>query len=565
MTTTEPETPQLGHGIHLINNQAEHAAFLAEHSDKLIVLKVYAPWCRACKGLAPKYVQLANDDKYKDLPIVWAELSIQHNKEFVKSLGVLALPTIQFYVGESLQETFPCGPSKVSLFKRKLAQLVKDHVDATTMQVRALPAQPSTVSVPSNETVASTPPSPSLTSAERWQLRTTIPYFSEMNLADIDRVLDRAKLLPFEAGSVVIREGRPGRVFYVIRKGEVEICQQMSSDPLAQASLGSVINRLTQGQYFGERALMTGEPRAASIRASEDLELWAFDKDDFPHSSVLSGRTKKANDDLDVINDKYGVSLGSLYTDQVKKQAAEASLSNQKRGSVNRPQAIRGVDDETEIDEVVDEMENVAPSEMEKKNDVIFTMLMRFRMIRHVSRCFKYIMRTGARWGDPGIRARRNVLISRLSPAQRDEFKRTFTLIDASGDGEIQLSELKLVMDSAGESQTDQELLDLMDAGHCDVETNTCDDEVVPALAFQDYMGIMAEAEFYYLFREIFSTLDPEDTGFVQAKQLNNMLEGIRDLVSEGSTQTMAIDMDDDDMLIDYEQFSRMLLGTSLI
>ena len=70
---------------------------MAFAKDQLVILKVYAPWCRACKGLAPKFQQFVNDPKYNEnLPVIWASFSIQHSKTFVKSLGVIALPTIQF-------------------------------------------------------------------------------------------------------------------------------------------------------------------------------------------------------------------------------------------------------------------------------------------------------------------------------------------------------------------------------------------------------------------------------------------------------------------------------------
>merc|ERR1711933_535407 len=67
----------------------------------------------------------------------WAELSIQNNREFIKQLGVLTLPTIQFYIAGALSETFACGPSKFQLLKRKLANLINENIDAKTYQLKA--------------------------------------------------------------------------------------------------------------------------------------------------------------------------------------------------------------------------------------------------------------------------------------------------------------------------------------------------------------------------------------------------------------------------------------------
>jgi thiol-disulfide isomerase/thioredoxin len=104
--------PLLGDdGIYHITNREEYDALLQANPDQIIVLKVYAPWCRACKGLEPKFAGMVHDPKYETLPVLFADLSIQHNKAFVQQIGVLALPTIQFYIGQAVQDNFPCGPS----------------------------------------------------------------------------------------------------------------------------------------------------------------------------------------------------------------------------------------------------------------------------------------------------------------------------------------------------------------------------------------------------------------------------------------------------------------------
>jgi calmodulin/calcium-binding protein CML len=76
-----------------------------------------------------------------------------------------------------------------------------------------------------------------------------------------------------------------------------------------------------------------------------------------------------------------------------------------------------------------------------------------------------------------------------------------------------------------------------------------------------EFIGVMAEAEFYYLFKETFATMDPQNTGYVQAGKLDNILCGLRDLISDD--RKSIIDVEDKDMLIDYETFSRMMIGSS--
>lgn len=508
-------------GVYSLTNEQEHAEFLSQHPDELVILKVYAPWCRACKGLSPKFTALARDDILKDTPIRFAQLSIQHNKDFIKRLGVLALPTVQFYVAGRLVDTFACGPSKVPLLKRKLSTLISDYVDANGQ------LKPSAYEEQDDEdddaSVASTEEHNMFSDAEKIHIADKISYFTNMSLADRDAAMDDARVLTFPAGAVIVREGTPGDTFYVIQEGEVELVQQTSKDPLS-GYLGTVINQLGKDNFFGERALITGEMNAASVRAATDVRVLAFATDSFPASNVLSGRTRGSYN-LDPLNDKYGVVTNMEQT--MVKQFRDLSLANQVRGSVNTPRTLED-DDAKVADETLPHF----------NTDDIFSLVTRMQRIRHVSNCFQYIMDTGATWPSP----RRQLLVDRLSPEQRSEFAEIFDLMDVNHDGRIDLVELQRLMQSIGEDDISMKKAEM---------------------SFDDYMGLMAEAEFYTLFREIFQRLDHNQSGFVKAQDLEKVLCGVRDLISDD--RNSVIDVEDTDMLIDYEQFTRMLLGTALV
>jgi calmodulin len=79
-----------------------------------------------------------------------------------------------------------------------------------------------------------------------------------------------------------------------------------------------------------------------------------------------------------------------------------------------------------------------------------------------------------------------------------------------------------------------------------------------------EFMGVMAEAEFYTLFTETFQELDKDSTGYVRAGDLDEVLGGVRDLISDEQTGSNIIDVEDKDLLVDYEQFSKMLHGAAL-
>lgn len=582
--------PELGEdGVYHIANEEQHKALLQAFPDKLVVMKVFAPWCRACKGLEPKFNAIVRDPKYGKLPIIWADLTIQHNKEYIKKIGVLALPTIQFYAHAQRMDTFPCGPSKVPILKRKLAQFVNENVDPKTLQVRAtaiVSADTISESIQvsdaddddeASDSVGVAPPaaSPSLSldkdkilQQQKTKLR-TIPFFMGMLESEFEEVLSKANVLVFDSGNIIMREGNVGRTFYYIVSGEVEICQKTSfEDPLTTPPtyLGTVINRFERGEYFGERALITGEPRAASIRASSKTICLAFDRDDFPPSCVLSGKvaTFEAQEEMAAMNERYGVFLNeiSAMNDQQYMQALSAS---QTRGSVNKPFEIDGVDNDRDVPfefDTTSKKEDVAPVTMTIGADpeTIVPLLLRFKLIRLVTRCFDYIVANRLRFGDAGGQKRRMLLVNLLSIGQQAEIRDAYSLIDADGDGEITLYELRRMMESIGEARSDEELVDFIQSSSSG--SMTSEDDGKQVITYRDFFGIMAEVEFYHLFLETFRVLDRHDSGFVRAKDLDRVLCGIRDLVTDD--RKSIIDVEDTDMMVDYEQFSRMLLGTAL-
>jgi len=544
----------------------QNSAWLKANPDKLMVIKFYAPWCRACKSVELKFVQISKDPTYANIPIVWGQLSVAHNKAYVKSLGIMALPSIQIYAGsEGLIENFPCGPSKIPMLRRKIAETVNDKVDPDTLQLKVLdlttagdssdesaPCRTRSVAV-LDETQSSE--IDEVISDQRKEenlryLRTGVPFFKDFDDDEFYELMDKAKLVTFEKGDVIMRQGMEGSIFYIIETGEVEIMVKTAfEDPLTTPPgyLGAVINVLGPFNYFGERALITKEPRAASIRAIQKTRCFAFNVEDMPSSTVLSGKKQVSAKRLEQINSKYGTDVYDI--DMISDQFAAANTLNQQRGSVNSPKPIRGVD----VDE--DYIEEAPPVIGSEANDRVISLLIRFKQIRRASKCFEYIMHSRPKFGDIGESRRRALLVSKLTLAQREEFSDLFHIIDASRDGTISILELRRAMESVGEGRTDEQLREMINNANPNIDGN----EVI---TFDEFMGVIAEAEFYYLFLDTFQMLDVNNTGFVSAGDLDRVLCGVRDLISDD--RMSIIDTEDMDMQIDYVSYADMLLGKPL-
>ncbi|MCA9072975.1 MAG: ATP-binding cassette domain-containing protein [Planctomycetaceae bacterium] len=76
----------------------------------------------------------------------------------------------------------------------------------------------------------------------------------------------------FPAGTRIIQQGDIGDRFYLIRDGKVEIRVEGKSERVVT---------LGPGEFFGEAALITGNPRNAHVDAISDVVLFSLDKESF--------------------------------------------------------------------------------------------------------------------------------------------------------------------------------------------------------------------------------------------------------------------------------------------
>jgi voltage-gated potassium channel len=96
-----------------------------------------------------------------------------------------------------------------------------------------------------------------------------VPLFARLDAASIADLVGilRARTVPL--GTTIIRKGERGNAMYLIASGRVEV----------ESVNAKVV--LEEGDFFGEMALLSREPRSATVTALRATDLLVLDADDF--------------------------------------------------------------------------------------------------------------------------------------------------------------------------------------------------------------------------------------------------------------------------------------------
>lgn len=101
------------------------------------------------------------------------------------------------------------------------------------------------------------------------------PLFSDLDADDRKYVLTKFKPDVYQPGEVIVREGAEGDFLFVIRSGTVEVkTKDIKGREIKLAELGP-------GDFFGEIALITNNPRTATVVALTRVGILKMTKEDF--------------------------------------------------------------------------------------------------------------------------------------------------------------------------------------------------------------------------------------------------------------------------------------------
>lgn len=102
------------------------------------------------------------------------------------------------------------------------------------------------------------------------ELLRRVPLFAELSKRDLERVASIADELDLPPGRTLTKEGARGREFFVLAEGEAAVTKR-----------GRKVATLSDGDFFGEIALLTNMPRNATVTSTSPVRLLVVTDRDF--------------------------------------------------------------------------------------------------------------------------------------------------------------------------------------------------------------------------------------------------------------------------------------------
>jgi len=102
-----------------------------------------------------------------------------------------------------------------------------------------------------------------------------VDFLADLDEAELGMLRSNLQDAVFGGDEIIFREGQPGDSFFVLRRGTVEVVARGAGGQETHVA------DLSAPAFFGEMALLTGEPRSATVRAKGDAELLVVERAGF--------------------------------------------------------------------------------------------------------------------------------------------------------------------------------------------------------------------------------------------------------------------------------------------
>jgi len=100
------------------------------------------------------------------------------------------------------------------------------------------------------------------------------PVFVNQSASELTEIAQKMSYEKYPPREVIFHQGDAGDKFYLIREGRAEVLIDGPDGP-------NLVRTLEKGEIFGEMSLLKHQPRSATVRAVDQLELYVLGRDDF--------------------------------------------------------------------------------------------------------------------------------------------------------------------------------------------------------------------------------------------------------------------------------------------
>jgi CRP-like cAMP-binding protein len=105
---------------------------------------------------------------------------------------------------------------------------------------------------------------------QKVEMLSRVPLFSGCSKKELRQIAGIADEIDLRRGKVLTRQGAPGREFFVLLEGTVDVVRDRKQ-----------INTLAAGEFFGEMALVSNIPRTATVTATSPIRVLVLVDRDF--------------------------------------------------------------------------------------------------------------------------------------------------------------------------------------------------------------------------------------------------------------------------------------------
>ncbi|KAF0126101.1 MAG: cyclic nucleotide-binding protein [Elusimicrobia bacterium] len=129
-----------------------------------------------------------------------------------------------------------------------------------------------------------------------------IKFFSSMSMALLEKILAWVTLCEYGKGEKICSQGDPGDAFYAIESGAVSVKVKRGFLPFPKkmADLGP-------GDFFGEMALLSRQPRNATVTCEEPTRVFVLLAD---HFEAAAKENPKFAEEIRKLSDERKLELG---------------------------------------------------------------------------------------------------------------------------------------------------------------------------------------------------------------------------------------------------------------